>query len=82
MGYYEDWIAPYMFDVEAYLQEQQDIVNNRHIGWTTKDGELIRYKDMTTSHLINCKKMIERNKNWRTEFLPYIETELKRRGVL
>jgi len=36
---------------------------------------------MTTSHLINCKKLIEKN-NFRVKFLPYINTELKRRGVL
>jgi len=28
--------------------------------WETRDGELIRYADMTDSHLINAHNMIER----------------------
>lgn len=79
MSYYDDWIAPNMFDVESYLQEIREAENNRHIGWTTKDGDLIPYSEMTTSHLINCRKMIIR-KDIRKSFLPYIDSELKRRG--
>lgn len=81
MSYYDDWIAPNMFDVESYLQEIKEVEDNRHIGWTTKDGELIPYSKMTTSHLINCKNMIIR-KDFRKSFLPYINSELKRRGVI
>ena len=80
MSYYDDWIAPFMFDVEDFLIEQQEIHNNRHIGWTTKDGDFVLYSKMSVSHLINCKRMILR-KDWRKDFLPYINVELKRRGV-
>jgi len=80
MSYYDDWIAPYMFDCEAVVARQQEIEDNRHIGWTTREGELIPYHKISTSHLINCKKFIERN-DFRKSFLPYIITELKRRGI-
>ncbi len=29
--------------------------------WETRDGDLIRYEDMTDNHLINAHNMIERN---------------------
>ena len=81
MGYYEDWIAPNMIDCEQLIQKTHDAYENRHIGWTTKDGELIPYSKMSTSHLINCKRLIERT-NFRAKFLSYINVELKRRGVI
>ena len=56
--------------------------NNKHIGWTTANGDLIPYSKMTTRHLINCKDMCERKSPWRKEFLPYLNTELRRRGAL
>ena len=86
MSYYDDILTLYMFDAEEYIIqqqiEQQEIEDNRHIGWTTAKGDLIPYSKMTTRHLINCKKMCERKKPWRKNFLPYLNTELKRRGVL
>ena len=86
MSYYDDILTLYMFDAEEYIMqqqiEQQEIEDNRHIGWTTAKGDLIPYSKMTTRHLINCKNMCERKKPWRKNFLPYLNTELKRRGVL
>ena len=82
MSYYDDWIAPFMFDVDDYFIQQKEIHDNRHIGWTTANGDFIPYGKMTTSHLINCKNMIMRKDGWRKDFLPYINVELKRRGVL
>lgn len=86
MSYYDDILTLYMFDAEEYIIqqqiEQQEIEDNRHIGWTTAKGDLIPYSKMTTQHLINCKNMCERKKPWRKNFLPYLNTELKRRGVL
>lgn len=81
MSYYEDWIAPYLYDIEAEERRVEEIYENRHIGWTTAKGELIPYSKMTTRHLINCKRMVERD-NFRKDFLPYLNTELRRRGVI
>lgn len=80
MSYYEDWVASYLYDIEAEERKQEEAYENRHIGWTTAKGELIPYSKMTTRHLINCKRMIERD-NFRKVFLSYINTELKRREV-
>ena len=44
------------------------------------DGEKIEIKDMETSHIINSLKKCKRQ-NWRVEAIPYLEAELKRRGV-
>ena len=30
--------------------------------WTTKNGDELRIEDMTTEHILNCIKSIERNK--------------------
>lgn len=48
--------------------------------WRTNDGELIAIKDMKTSHIKNCIKMIyKRNGTWRQQYLRYFENELRRR---
>lgn len=81
MSYYDDWVAPYMIDCEELIEQTHQAYENRHIGWTTKDWELIPYHKMSNSHLINCRNMILKN-NWRKQFLPYLETEMKKRGIL
>ena len=51
--------------------------------WRTKDGELIAIKDMDTSHIKNCIKMIYRsNGTWRHQYLRYFEAELRKRKFL
>lgn len=51
--------------------------------WRMRDGSLIAIKDMTTSHIKNCIKMIHRSGDtWRREYVKYLESELKRRGIL
>ena len=89
MSYYDDWLVPIMIDPDYIIEQEEEererenkIESNRHIGWTTAKGDLIPYYKMTTRHLINCKNMCERKKPWRKNFLPYLNTELKRRGVL
>jgi hypothetical protein len=79
MAYYDDWIAPFMIDEDSILTEIEEAYNNRHLGWTTKEGELILYKDMSLWHILNCVKMIKRL-GIRKAFLPYLCAELKRRG--
>ena len=53
--------------------------------WVTRgtngcNGEKIEIKDMETSHIVNSLKKCKRQ-NWRVEAIPYLEAELKRRGV-
>ena len=51
--------------------------------WRTKDGELIAIKDMDTSHIKNCIKMIYKsNGKWRHQYLRYFEAELRKRKFL
>ena len=51
--------------------------------WRMKDGELIAIKDMDTSHIKNCIKMIYKsNGKWRHQYLRYFEAELRRRKYL
>ena len=46
--------------------------------WRTRDDELIAIRDMDTSHIKNCIKMIYRsNGTWRHQYLRYFETELR-----
>lgn len=51
--------------------------------WRTRDGELIAIKDMDTSHIKNCIKMIYKsNGKWRHQYLRYFEAELRKRKFL
>lgn len=49
--------------------------------WTMRDGEEIRLEDMTTCHIINAKRMLEKKNDcdfW-TPWIVRFERELKRR---
>lgn len=48
-----------------------------------KDDELIAIKDMDTSYIKNCIKMIYKsNGKWRHQYLRYFEAELRKRKFL
>ena len=48
--------------------------------WRMKDNSLIAIKDMKTSHIKNCIKMIYRsNSKWRHQYLRFFEEELRER---
>ena len=50
--------------------------------WRMADGNLIAIKDMDTSHIKNCIKMIYRsNGTWRYQYLRYFEAELRKRKL-
>lgn len=52
--------------------------------WRMRDGSLISIRDMKTSHIKNCIKMICRAEGtWRYQYLRLFEAELqKREGIL
>lgn len=51
--------------------------------WRMRNGKLIAIKDMDTSHIKNCIKMIYRsNGKWRHQYLRYFEAELRKRKFL
>lgn len=51
--------------------------------WRMKNGKLIAIRDMDTSHIKNCIKMIYRsNGTWRHQYLRYFEAELRKRKFL
>lgn len=51
--------------------------------WRMKNGKLIAIKDMDTSHIKNCIKMIYKsNGKWRHQYLRYFEAELRKRKFL
>ena len=55
------------------LQKEQKIL------WTTKDGQKIDIRDMSTSHIQFSIAKCKRNK-WRMDAIPYLEAELKKRS--
>lgn len=79
MSYYDDWIAPNMFDVEDFTEQYSDVELKE--SWITSDGRAIKYENMETSHLVNCRNMILRKKDWRRCCLEPIERELRKRNV-
>lgn len=48
--------------------------------WVTIDGDTLRIKDMTTSHIRNCMGMIEKSDfEWRGELYSFLKEELIKR---
>lgn len=76
--------------LEALYSSDYDL-NSTHLSvefisipvWRMKDGKLIAIRDMETSHIKNCIKMIYRsNGTWRHQYLRYFEAELCKRKYL
>lgn len=70
------------FDIDSKRLEE-DIEFIAIPAWRMKDGRLIAIRDMGTSHIKNCIKMIYRsNGTWRHQYLRYFEAELRKRKFL
>ena len=76
-------------DEERYCSSDYDIDSEKDIeyisipAWRMKDGKLIAIRDMETSYIKNCIKMIYRsNGTWRHQYLRYFEAELRKRKFL
>ena len=81
-----DWDSAWKFgsdyDLDTKVLNSVVHIIEQHAvpAWVTADGTLIKIKDMKTSHIKNCIKMIyRRNGNWRSQYLRLFENELRRR---
>lgn len=78
----QDWFGLEDLVLEA-IQSERDIEYISIPAWRMADGNLIAIKDMDTSHIKNCIKMIYRhNGTWRHQYLRYFEEELRSRKYL
>lgn len=70
------------FDIDS-KRLSEDIEYIQIPAWRMKDSKLIAIRDMDTSHIKNCIKMIHKsNGTWRHQYLRYFELELLRREFL
>ena len=78
----QDWFGLEDLALET-MQSERDIEYISIPAWRMADGNLIAIKDMDTSHIKNCIKMIYRhNGTWRHQYLRYFEEELRSRKYL
>ena len=86
----QDWFGLEDLALEALYGSDYDL-DSTHSGvefisipaWRMKNGKLIAIKDMDTSHIKHCIKMIyESNGTWRYPYLKYFKAELITRKYL
>lgn len=76
-----DFLDQDMIDSSRLVEDEVEFISIP--AWRMNDGKLIAIKDMETSHIKNCMKMIYRtNSTWRRQYLPYFKDELLKRKLL
>lgn len=88
MSYAEDFLmvdtfdgddVPYEYWASYTDKEGVEFVDKLPV-WITNEGKYLYIKDMTTSHIKNCIKLIyKKNGTWRNGYLKYLKEELVRR---
>lgn len=74
----QDWFG--LENLVEFTLEDILLTDYRGILWKTKDFSLIPVREMTTSHIKNCIKMICRsNGTWRSQYLRVFKQELEYR---
>ena len=77
----QDWFGLEDLVLDYYENDCIEEVIIRLPAWRTREGKLIPIKDMTSSHIINCIRMIERSGNtWRPQYLNILKEELSKRN--
>lgn len=74
----QSWFGLEDLALAAIYEAKKDIRNNI---WIAKDGTKYSISKMTTSHIKNCIRMIQRsNYRWRPEYIEPLTQELKKRN--
>lgn len=79
-----DFLDEEEYDGPAYNLDSDESVEFILVpAWRMNNGNLIAIKNMNTSHIKNCIKMIYKsNGRWRRKYLSYFERELRRRKYI
>lgn len=73
----QSWFGLEDLALDAIYKEDENLRNSI---WIAKDGTKYSISEMTTSHIKNCIRMIQRsNYRWRPEYIEPLTQELKRR---
>ena len=74
----QSWFGLEDLVLDAIYEAEEDLRNGI---WVAKDGTKYSISKMTTSHIKNCIRMIQRsNYRWRPEYLEPLTQELERRA--
>lgn len=57
-------------------------MNKKKTVWITSKGEELSIEEMNSSHILNAIRKINSSTGWRKEWLPLLEDELIRRGMI
>lgn len=88
MSYAEDFLMVDTFDGDdvpyeywaSYTNKEGVVFVDKLPVWITNEGKYLYIKDMTTSHIKNCIKLIyKKNGTWRNGYLKYLKEELIKR---